>query len=95
MSRRGHAWRKGAEGALYLGNGLTGQTLCTHGTADAPCVAVYRGELLLAAKMGRVMAGGEVHVLWGERWLPAQQAKNPRAPHARYRADVPTEETQE
>ena len=95
MSRRGHAWRKGGEGALYLGNGLAGHTLATHGTVEAPCVAVYRGEALLAAKPGRVRAGGEVQVLWGEQWLPAKQTKNPRAPHARYRADVPTEETQE
>lgn len=91
MSSRGGAWRKGGTNALYLGNGLAGQTLTTQGTSEAPVVALYNATgALLATKVGRVR-DGVVLVKWDGEALTAIPVKerDVRAPHARYRVTIP------
>lgn len=97
MSRRGHAWRKGSAGALYLGDGSAGQTLTTEGRAEAPVVALYNAAgTLLATRPGYKAATGSVVVTWDGAPLDTMPAKekDPRAPHARYRATVPAREVE-
>lgn len=99
MSNRGHAWRKGAENTLYLGNGLAGQVLTTEGRAERPVVAIYSASgVLLAARPGHINRMREVVVSWDGVPLECEavpvEGRDNRAPSARYRATVP-ERTQE
>lgn len=97
MSSRGHAWRKGSSGALYLGDGSAGQTLTTEGRAEAPVVALYNAAgKLLATRPGYRSAKGDVVVTWDGAPLDTEsvEAKDPRAPHARYRATIPAREVE-